>query len=213
MDRPKTRHYRELDREPARRRWHLAVGALVMSALAVTACGSRAASPPVAHAAHATGSSSATVSQTRALLLAGRCLRQHGIPNLPDPTIASSGPAKGQAVLDKPALVAVPRSVLNQAMAACHNALDQAGLYGGPNQGPTPQQMQDLLAFARCVRSHGVANFPDPNNEGGFNLAGTGINSHDLSSAQLAVARTCLPAAHGTVQIPAQGTGTSNGGP
>ena len=110
-----------LHRESRRRHWRLAAGGLVLSGLALAACGSQEASPPVAHAAR---SSTTTIPQTRALLLAGRCLRQHGLPNLPDPTIASSGPAKGQAILDKQALLAVPSSVFNQAMLACRSALE-----------------------------------------------------------------------------------------
>jgi hypothetical protein len=54
-------------------------------------------------------------------------------------------------------------------------------------------------------------NFPDPNSQGQFNLAGTGINSHQLSPAELATARICLPTAHGDVQIPSQ-NGASNSG-
>ena len=115
-------------------------------------------------------------------------------------------------VLDKQALVAYPSSVVNQAEDACGTALEQAGLSSGPNQAPSTQEIQDLLAFARCVRNHGISNFPDPNSQGGFNLAGTGINSHQLSPAELAVARTCLPTARGAVHIPPQGTGTSNSG-
>ena len=113
-------------------------------------------------------------------------------------------------VLDKAGLVAYPSSVVSQATAACSAAMAQ--LSSGPNAAPSAQQLQDLLAFAHCVRNHGVPNFPDPNSQGGFNLAGTGINSHQLTSAELAAARTCLPTAHGQVHIPTQGSGTSNGG-
>jgi hypothetical protein len=144
----------------------------------------------------------ASASRTHTLLLAGQCLRQHGIPNLPDPTIASSGPATGQAILDKQAFLAVPSSVVNQAMAACRTALEQAGIRSGPNAGANPQEIQNLLAFARCMRNHGISNFPDPNSQGDFNFAGTGISQASLSQALLATARTCLPTAHGAVHMP-----------
>jgi len=113
-------------------------------------------------------------------------------------------------VLDKAGLVAYSSSVVNQATSACSAAMAQ--LPSGPNSVSSAQQLQDLLAFAHCVRNHGVPNFPDPNSEGGFNLAGTGINGHQLTPAELAAARTCLPTAHGQVHIPTQGSGTSNGG-
>ena len=195
-----------LHRGPTRRRWRLAAGALVLCTLGIAACGSRAASPPVAHSA---GSHTTTLSQSRALLLAGRCLREHGIPDLPDPTIATSGPAQGQVVLDKQDLVTLPSSVLNQARLACRAPLERAGFQGGPDEPASPQQVHDLLAFARCLRNHGIPNFPGPNGQGGFDLAGTGINGHQLTPAQLSAARTCLPAAHGYVNIPSQGTGAS----
>jgi hypothetical protein len=152
------------------------------------------------------------VSQSHALLVAGQCLRRHGIPNLPDPTIATSGRLKGQATLDKRVLLAVPQSVFEQALAACNADLERAGFQGGPSSTPSPQEVQYLLAFARCIRHHGISNFPDPNSQGGFNLAGTGINSAQLSPTEVAAARACLSAAHGTVHIPQQGDGTGSSG-
>jgi hypothetical protein len=131
---------------------------------------------------------------------------------MPDPIVVSSGPAKGQVALDKPALAAYPSSVVNQAVDACRTALEQAGMPSSPDQALSSHDLQDLLAFAHCVRNHGVPNFPDPNNQGSFNLAGTGINGHELTSTELAAARACLATAHGQVHIPTQGSGASNGG-
>jgi hypothetical protein len=113
-------------------------------------------------------------------------------------------------VLDKAGLVDYPSSAVNHATAACSAAMAQ--LPSGPNSVSSAQQLQDLLAFAHCVRSHGVPNFPDPNSQGGFDLAGTGINSHQLTPAEIAAARACLATAHGQVHIPTQGSGASNGG-
>ena len=196
-------------REPTSRHGRLAACGLVLLGLALAACGSQQASPPVAHVARSTGTTIPSA-PTNAALVATRCLRQHGLPDLPGPVLATSGPARGQVVLDKAGLAAYPSSVVSQATAACSAAM--AELSGGPNVAPSAHELQDLLAFARCVRNHGVPNFPDPNSQGGFNLAGTGINSHELSQAELAAARTCLPTAHGQVHIPTQGSGTSNGG-
>jgi hypothetical protein len=176
--------------------------------LVVADCGSPAASPSVAHVAR-TSTTTTGGSGTNALLLATRCLRQHGLPNMPGPVLATSGPARGQMILDKQALVDYPSAVVSQALDACSAALAQAGLSGGPNAAASPQEIRYLLAFAHCVRNHGISSFPDPNNQGGFDLAGTGINSHDLTQAELAAARACLPTAHGDVNIPAQGSGAS----
>jgi hypothetical protein len=59
-----------------------------------------------------------TISQTNALALAGQCLRQHGLPNFPDPAVASSGPARGRVILDQQALVAYPVRVVNEVKGA-----------------------------------------------------------------------------------------------
>ena len=204
MNEKLSRRHREPTRHP-----RLAACGLVLLGLALAACGSQQASPPVAHVARSTGTAIASA-PTNAPLLATRCLRQHGLPNLPSPFLATSGPAKGQVVLDKQGLAAYPSSVVSQATAACSAAM--AALSGGPNAAPSAHELQALLAFAHCVRNHGVPNFPDPNSQGGFDLAGTGINSHQLTSTELAAARTCLPTSHGQVHLPTQGSGTSNGG-
>ena len=60
---------------------------------------------------------------------------------------------------------------------------------------------RQMLAFARCMRSHGVANWPDPSRypqhpeRPTFDLQAADI---DASSRRIdADARTCLPALHG----------------
>jgi hypothetical protein len=160
----------------------------------------------------APGTSPAANTRTHELLLAGRCLRQHGLAGLPDPFIAASGPAKGQAILSKQALHGFSDSVVSSAMAACQAVLTRAGVDGGSSASRSPQDMQHLLAFARCVRRHGFTNFPDPDSQGQLNLAGTGINPHALTPVELDVARTCLPIAHGLVSIPTQGSATTSAG-
>ena len=180
--------------------------------LLVAGCGG-GGSPGVANVGSTTvpntNGSPAVSSQANAMLLAGRCLRNHGLTNLPDPTIATSGPAKGQTIIDKAALHAFPDAAVTRAMTACQSELQKAGVGNGSDV-RTPQQIQDGLAFSRCVRAHGISNFPDPNGQGQFNLAGTGINEHALTPAQLAAAQACLSAAHGAIHIPQQGTSASN---
>ena len=87
-------------------------------------------------------------------------------------------------------------------MDACRTALDAGrDCLAARTGAPAPKSSRDLLAFARCVRNHGISNFPDPNSQGGFNLAGTGINSHS-SPGELAAARTCLPTAQAPLASP-----------
>lgn len=191
------------------------LGVLAFSLL-VAGCGG-GASPGVATAGSSrppgAAGSVATTSEAHALLVAGRCLRHHGLTGLPDPAIASSGPAKGQPILDKQFLSALPNATVSSALEACRAALSKAGIGGGgPNARPSPEELRDGLAFARCVRRHGISHFPDPNGQGHFDLAGTGIDPHALTPAQLAAARACLSAAHGSLHIPTQGTSSASAG-
>jgi hypothetical protein len=99
------------------------------------------------------------------------CMRSHGVPNWPDPS--SSG------VFDKTKLttqqLGVSGARLQTAQTACRHLLPNGG------SGPSPAQVQQVraqaLEFARCVRSHGVPNFPDPASDGRIpDPATAGIN-------------------------------------
>jgi hypothetical protein len=143
-----------------RMRWLLAVSGLAVSALMLAACSSGSTSPPVAHLAV---SSNIATSANDGIHLAGECLREHGLANFPDPAVVADGPAAGRVILDKSALKNYPVTVVNQAMTACSVVLDQAGLLTGQGSAVSPQEIQERLALARCIRAHGVSNFPDPN--------------------------------------------------
>jgi hypothetical protein len=41
-----------------------------------------------------------------------------------------------------------------------------------------------LVAYAQCVRSHGVPNFPDPSSNGAFNASSINLHSAQVQSAQ-----------------------------
>jgi hypothetical protein len=54
------------------------------------------------------------------------------------------------------------------AISACGSSPASSSSSGG---NPTPAQAQrEALDFSRCMRSHGVSNFPDPSATGGINL-------------------------------------------
>ncbi len=166
----------------------LAVAAL---SLLAAGCGG-GASPGVA----SVGSSTATTATPTGLLAYSRCMRSHGVPSFPDPG--------GKGGIPKPQVVAAAQSnphKFNAADAACHY-LAPAGL--GPEQSPQEQrtQLADELSFAKCMRNHGVTNFPDPSAHGGLTVAmveAQGIDVH--SPAVLGVVQKCLPASHGALTI------------
>lgn len=47
---------------------------------------------------------------------------------------------------------------------------------------PSPQQYQQALAYSKCMRSHGVRNFPDPNASGGIQINGSASNGGNASN-------------------------------
>jgi len=82
--------------------------------------------------------------------------------------------------------------VMERAQTACKKFLPG----GGPPALTPAQQAQRaraLLAFARCMREHGVPGFPDPNGQGGFAKPNA-----DLSSPKARAAFTaCQPLMNG----------------
>jgi hypothetical protein len=76
------------------------------------------------------------------------CMRSHGVGNFPDPDSNNVFETQG---IDKNS------PTFKVAARACHSL--------APTPPPPGQQAQDqaqMLAFAKCMRSHGVPKFPDP---------------------------------------------------
>ncbi len=127
---------------------------------------------------------SAGSAQQRALasvLAYSRCMRSHGVPNFPDPNAQGRFPPFHSDS-------AASKQVSLSANDACKSLLPSGSGVG------TPQQRQEKFAFAlkvaRCLRSHGFPDFPDPavSSQGaGQNLSGAGI---DPSSPRFQAAQT-----------------------
>jgi hypothetical protein len=127
-------------------------GSLGLAVLAAGCGGSKA--PDVA----GSGSSKAQA------LAYSRCMRSHGVSDFPDPTTPAGGGVAFQ-------INGGPGSDLNQSNPT-FKAASQAcrGLLPGgqqPATAPSPNIAAELT-WARCLRSHGVPSFPDPNNQGAF---------------------------------------------
>jgi hypothetical protein len=105
----------------------------------------------------ASGSSGGTGTSARAsasqFLQFSRCMRFHGVPNFPDPRSGGGIQIAPDSGLD-------PQSPAFQAaQKACRSRLPG----GGPGAiKPTKAQYAAGLSFAKCMRSHGEPNFPDP---------------------------------------------------
>jgi hypothetical protein len=48
--------------------------------------------------------------------------------------------------------------------------------------------MQKLRDFAKCIREHGIPEWPDPKSDGTFPIAGTPIQAEGKSSGRLSTA-------------------------
>jgi hypothetical protein len=111
------------------------------------------------------------------MLAFSHCVRQHGVPNFPDPDSQGNFPALTQQELG------VTKQTSLTAQHACESVLTRDRSTG------TPQQQQQKLAFglkvAQCLRAHGFPTFPDPT--GSSQALPPGI---DPSSPQFETAQT-----------------------
>jgi hypothetical protein len=148
------------------------VGALVAAiAVGLTAC-------------EGAGSTSSGSTQSRAasygrLLAYARCMRSHGVPDYPDPS-------QGNGSIG----IALPDSNSPQSQTASHDCRSLAP--PGPTAAGRAQALAQELTFSRCMRSHGVPNFPDPPANGSnLSLNGTAV---DKGSPQFQRAyQSCRP--------------------
>jgi hypothetical protein len=133
-----------------------------------------------------------TTAQTGALAFA-RCMRAHGLPGWPDPTSAGG--------FDKSKLRQLGYSA-SRVQAVEQSACGRFLPAGTPGETIQEQRsrLADGLSFARCMRSHGVRQFPDPDAQGELTVAmvqAQGIDIH--SPAVLQTVQLCLPASHGAL--------------
>jgi hypothetical protein len=131
----------------------LVASALAASALFVAACGS-------SHATQTGTTSSTTASRQTGAVAYARCMRTNGVPNWPDPE--SNGTFDKRKLGSQQLRVSV--SQLQAAQSACQHLLPNGGRR--PNLAQQQYQRTLGLNFARCVRNHGVPNFPDPDVSG-----------------------------------------------
>jgi hypothetical protein len=86
-----------------------------------------------------------------------QCVRDHGQPDFPDPTVDSQGQPHLPDSVTKP-----PDDVMN----ACMPILNRLPQSARPNSThPDPAMMR---RFAQCMRAHGIDDWPDPDSQGRF---------------------------------------------
>jgi hypothetical protein len=116
-------------------------------------------------------------------------MRSHGVTNLPD-----DPGARKRALTSRSAQAPAVQS----AERACAHLLPHGGVSPSPPR--THAQIAALLAFARCIRTHGFPTFPDPNTSGQLThemLTSAGIDVQQPAVVQAADA--CVGVSNGVV--------------
>jgi hypothetical protein len=128
-------------------------------------------------------------------------MRSHGLLGFPDPSSGgrlSLGSGVDPSSRQFQAAQQICKSLLPAGGSSLHAQSGSGSL--------TPQKQRQLLAFARCMRTHGEPNFPDPTSQG-IALSG-GI---DPKSAQFrAATQACSKLARSLRQGGAQTVGTGS---
>lgn len=170
------------------------VVAVAAFSLLAAGCGGGGGSPGVANNASTTTATTgaSTGPLPSALLAFSQCMRSNGVPGFPDPQRLVGGNVK----LTINGFGKSP--AVQTALSACNHLLPSGP--GGTQQTAAQQrsQLAAELSFAKCMRSHGVARFPDPTAQGQLPVEmvqAQGIDVH--APTFLHVVQTCLPASHG----------------
>ena len=180
---------REMNDGRHRRSWSRWAAMLIAMALVgplATGCGG-GSSPTVAKG----GSTAAGGSTSSPSLVAySACMRSHGVPKFPDPDIKGNYPAAD------PQHLGVGSTRYQAAEQACQHLLPAGGsLQQQTNQclwfgNCPPALVRQLMTiereYARCLRAHGVPNWPDPTlNKGrpAFDLSSAGIDPQSTDSS------------------------------
>ena len=137
--------------------------AFLSVAAALAGCGGSSSSPGVAHlssgksvstgSTESGGSPESPAGLEQAAVAYAKCMRASGVPNFPDPSPGGGFLFHARTGID-------PRSpAVKAAQSKCRHLMP-----AGPGSGPPPsaQTLARFLNIARCMRQHGVYDFPDP---------------------------------------------------
>lgn len=137
------------------------------------------------------------------------CMRTHGVPDFPDPSQAGGGGTQiNESQSSSANSISVDGVTLNVSAPAFQKAMSECAK--DQPQGPALSAAQiakiraSALAMAKCMRSHGVPNFPDPDvgtgpsGRGvavkiGASAAGGAGSLNPQSPAFQQAASTCMP--------------------
>jgi hypothetical protein len=91
-----------------------------------------------------------------------KCMRANGTPNFPDPVQDGNGDWGFPTTAGKPVAPAACEAAFRQLRSVNQNLAEQG----------THVDIAKLREFAKCMRDHGLSDFPDPTADGLFPLPG-----------------------------------------
>jgi hypothetical protein len=136
----------------------------LMLMLALAGCAAQNGGDGVATAngkPSATASSQPSTNDEDNALKYAQCMRQHGMSWFPDPQPGS----RGLQIKIPPGL---DKAKVDAAMEACKKFMPGGGETGKLD----PEALEQARQMAKCMREHGVPNFPDPNANGQIQIDG-----------------------------------------
>jgi hypothetical protein len=151
-------------------------------AITVAGCGTGGGKPSgVASLAGANsgsggGATTTTVPKGNATQLYARwadCMRQHGV-QMADPVIGDKGMVSISASK-------ADMASFQAAQGACKALEEAARTAAGGGKRPEKPDPAKMLKFAKCMRAHGLPDFPDPGANGGLQISNRAGSSSDLN--------------------------------
>ena len=135
------------------------------------------------------------------------CVRAHGVPDFPDPTIGSNGLPNFAGSPNRNASIDSPAG--QGARKACQKDLPSLGLRT-PAQRATANT--EALKYATCMRSGGVSDFPDPNGQGLIRI-NNATGTLDAGSPQFQkAAAACKSLDNGFGEVSSSAVSSASGG-
>lgn len=95
-----------------------------------------------------------------AILAYSKCMRENGVPEFPDPEVGEGGEFR----------LALPEGVDKAKVDAAQEKCKRYMPNGGEPPKVDAARLEQMRKYAKCMRENGVPNFPDPSENGGFQL-------------------------------------------
>ena len=149
------------------------IAVVLLVALGLAGCGGQGPEEKVATAggpasAGATPGSSPTKDAYEAMLDHVKCMREQGV-DMPDPERDGEG-------ISMMVPEGTPKEKVDAAMEKCRKYLPN----GGAPPKANPEALEKARQMSKCMREHGLPDFPDPDENGGIRINGdSGLDPND----------------------------------